>query len=120
MAKFREDGDEAEFHILGAYWALLPREDPQNQRRIVNDSERSADLKTGVLAAKRASTTSGCPGGADLATQLRDGGIDQDGIIRVRTRASDLLFLLAVGDERLHQGDAPAAWAAARNESWTG
>lgn len=114
VSNFWRDAQTGEFHILGAYWALLPHEDPHNQRRIIRESERSADLAAGIGAAARALAHLGLPDDPNFGTKLAADGIDRAEVSRVQARAAELLFLLAVGDERQHQGGPAAEQVAAR------
>jgi tetratricopeptide (TPR) repeat protein len=114
---FHRQSDEAEFHLLGAYWALLPHEEKKNAKRIDFPNPHGADLSKGVEVARRTLAMYGLPGTSEELRRLRDAGLAHETHERLRQRAGELLFLWSMAVERLAQGDLPDRHTAACREA---
>lgn len=117
VEKFQRQAADAEYDILGTLRSLLPHEDPKGLRRIVEDSERSADLVRGTRTAEEALQLLGLPEDADAFQKLGDLGVEKKSLDAVRERSAEILFLLALGWERRHQGGPESALAKARERA---
>jgi tetratricopeptide (TPR) repeat protein/serine/threonine protein kinase len=102
---FFRSADEAEFHILGAYWALRPHEDPGGTRRIRSNNPRHASLERGIEAARTALGMYGYPSSPDWQHTLTRGAPEL--AAKLRERAGEILFLWALAVDRVSQGQSP-------------
>jgi eukaryotic-like serine/threonine-protein kinase len=117
IPEFHRLADEAEYHLLGAYWTLLPHEDPEGSRRIGYKHPRDAALDRGVTAAREALSMYGLPDPAAAIQRLREAGLAEGTFGQLRQRAGEVLFLWALAVERLAQGGPPDRHADARREA---
>ena len=104
IPEFHSLANEAEFHLLGAYWALLPHEQTKTSRRIDSPNSRGADLKKGMETVRQALAMYGLPDSDDALNHLRIVGLEQVISQRLRERCGELLFLWSMAVERLAQG----------------
>jgi tetratricopeptide (TPR) repeat protein/serine/threonine protein kinase len=112
QADFLKAAGEAEYHLLGDYWALRPHERAEKVRPILRREERSVDLKTGVVRADKALALYGLPGDLKPIQDLAAQGFEHREIAALHQRAGELLFLQALGLERLRQGRPKSEWQA--------
>ena len=101
---FRKEIDEAEFHVLGSLWTLMPHEDPKAKRRIPRSLRTGATLTAGIEILQRALHRYGLHESSRIFDELPNRGYDEPLIEDLRLRAADGLFLLALAVERSSQG----------------
>jgi tetratricopeptide (TPR) repeat protein len=96
--------DEAEYHILGSLWTLLPHEDPAGKRRIRRGDHTGSRLDIGIELSEKALRRFGLPDNSGILGELAKRGIDHPQAAQIEARASDAMFLLALAIERAQQG----------------
>lgn len=117
IPEFHRRADEAEFHLLGAYWKLLPHEETRTAKTIDFPNPHGADLSKGVKAARQALAMYGLPESAEEFRTLRAAGLAEETVTRLQQRAGDLLFLCSMAVERLAQDGPPDRHTAACREA---
>ena len=76
----------AEFHLLGAYWALLPHEESKTSRRIDFHDPHGPDLSKGIELAQRVLAMYGLPNSDETLNRLREVGVVGESAQRLRQR----------------------------------
>ena len=99
LEAFRDSAKDAEYHLLGTLWTGLSADGRPVRRAVV--SKRGADLDRGVTAARAALKALHLDGTSATAADLNRQGIDADELGPLRTRASEVLLLLALALQRL-------------------
>jgi len=115
MARFFTTTADAEEHILGSLWTLLPHEDPDGRRRINSRSEGPTKLEMGIARAREALALYGLPGDPAAAREPRD--LEPEKATQVRSQAAETLFLLALAEERVGQARPAAQQAGSRDQA---
>jgi serine/threonine-protein kinase len=101
---FLQELKEAEFHILGSLWTLLPHEDLAGKRRIRRGAKTGARLTTGIDILEKSLRRYQLPANPGVFQELPERGYDEPLVAQLRMGAADGLFLLALAVERTHQG----------------
>jgi tetratricopeptide (TPR) repeat protein len=109
LAQFERDAREAEFHLIGHYWAPRPQDDPDGPPRPLAESARATDPGRGAALAEKALGLYGLPGDVRPVWELTGQGLSEVEARAVRDRAGELLVMLALAVERQAAGGAEAA-----------
>lgn len=105
--EFATAADQAEYHILGDLWRSRAAEETAGQEA-VPEPQRNADLETGIALAQDAVRRYGSPATGTPKRDFDAAWLDAQQTRQLQGRYADLLFLLAVGGERLSQNGADA------------
>ena len=101
-----------EDRILGSLWALLPHEDPEGRRRINRPGQGTSNLEIGIARAREVLALYGLP---DQPAAVREpADLEPAAAGRLRDRAGEVLFLLALAEERTSQSRPAAEQTVAR------
>jgi len=112
LDEFQKTADQAEYHILGDLWRWRAAEETRT-RQAVPQSQRDADLGTGLALAADAVRLYGSPLTGEPNNTFDASWIDRQQAQRLPQRYAELLFLMAVGSERLSQDGSDADHQAA-------